>query len=126
MKKIFLLSTVFLSSCIGLYDKPLYMKDGKQVYMAVCNGSARDIGDCYELASRRCGPNYEVLEEKSEARGSVKQSYKSSDFNRNSSRQTLYGVDRSLSDIKSDGNIRTSGTDLKLNITNRSVYFVCK
>ncbi|MBE6445561.1 MAG: hypothetical protein E7019_05905 [Alphaproteobacteria bacterium] len=60
MKKALLLFLFFLSACATV--KPMYMKDGVMVYKATCNGIARDIGDCYVLASEQCAGNFEVVD----------------------------------------------------------------
>lgn len=59
MKKIIFASLFLLAACATV--KPLYIRDGVQVYRATCNGWARDIGDCYALASEQCAGNFEVV-----------------------------------------------------------------
>ena len=126
MKKLIILSSLMLSACIGLYDRPVYFKDGKQVYQAICNGAARDIGDCYTLASERCAGSFDIVDEKTEVVGTSKQVYRDSDYDRDSNRENTRSGDKTFGNTYSNGNLRTSGSELKLNITNRSVYFVCK
>lgn len=113
MKKLILASLMLLASCATV--KPLYVKDGIQVYRATCNGLARDIGDCYALASEQCGGNFEVInsmEKESEffvpATGS-------------GVRRTVY-----------QGNTKTTYVDptffpqVNSKMINRSLFFYCK
>lgn len=59
MKKLILCSILFITSCAMV--SPVYVRDGKQVYKATCNGLIRDIGDCYALASEQCMGSFEVI-----------------------------------------------------------------
>ena len=59
MKKSVLLAILFLSACATV--KPVYVRDGIQVYSATCNGLIRDISDCYALASQQCAGKFEVI-----------------------------------------------------------------
>ena len=59
MKKLILCSILFITSCAMV--SPVYVRDGKQVYKATCNGLIRDISDCYALASEQCMGSFEVI-----------------------------------------------------------------
>jgi hypothetical protein len=52
--------TLTLTACATV--KPSHMLDGKQVYEAKCNGTARTIGDCHKLASKQCDGKFDVVE----------------------------------------------------------------
>lgn len=126
MKKIALASLLLVSGCIGLHDEPIYFKDNHQVYRAVCNGLARDIGDCYALASKRCGGEFEILEREDEDLGTYNQSSKSSDYTRQGTRRSYDNGDfvDSVTDYK--GRVNSSSSGMKLKMINRSLYFYCK
>ena len=113
MKKLILLGLVFLVSCATV--KPIYVKDGVQVYRASCNGLVRDIGDCYALASEQCGGNFEVItsmENESELFVPVTE---------NRTKRTVYA-----------GNTKTTYTEpavfpqLNNKMISRSLFFYCK
>lgn len=126
MKKIALASLLLVSGCIGLHDEPVYFKDNHQVYRAVCNGAARDIGDCYALASKRCGGEFEIIEKEKENLGTVNQTSKSSDYTRQGTRRSYDRGDflESVTDYK--GHIDSTSSGIKLKVINRSIYFYCK
>lgn len=126
MKKIVLASLLLVSGCIGLHDEPVYFKDNHQVYRAVCNGTARDIGDCYALANKRCGGEFEVLDTEKEEAGTVNHGYKSTDFSRQSNRKSYDMDDYRESITDSTGHANTWSSGAKLKLINRSIYFYCK
>lgn len=126
MKKIALASLLLVTGCIGLYDEPLYMKDNHQIFRAVCNGAARDMGDCYALASKRCAGNFEVVQEGSENVASMEQSFKNSEINRTGSKNTVYGDGGNKSVYNTNANVNTYGAKVKSGVITRNILFYCK
>ena len=59
MKKLILFLIFLITSCAMV--SPVYVRDGKQLYKATCNGLIRDISDCYALASEQCMGSFEVI-----------------------------------------------------------------
>ena len=126
MKKIALASLLLVTGCIGLYDEPLYMKDNHQIFLAVCNGAARDMGDCYALASKRCAGNFEVVQEGSENVASMEQSFKNTEVNRTGTKNTVYGDNSSKSLYTANGTANTYGAKVKSGMITRNILFYCK
>ena len=110
MKKALLLGLVFLASCSTV--KPVYVKDGVQVYRATCNGLIRDISDCYAKASEQCAGKFEVI-------NSIENEYDNVSFT-NDTKRTVY-----------QGNTKITTTEPAFSfggnkIINRSLFFYCK
>lgn len=108
MKKIALLGFMLLAACATV--KPMYVRDGVQVYRATCNGAIRDIGDCYALAAEQCAGRFEevnIFED-----DSTKLSNKTED---------------KYSTYDSRGkNTVSNTTGIKTSVINRALYFYCK
>ena len=70
MKKLVLLLVLFVSSCgFGLGVKPLYVHGENQIYRAKCNGTRRDIGDCYKQAYETCHGDFSVITDENDKGG---------------------------------------------------------
>ena len=108
MKKIVLLGLMLLAACATV--KPMYVRDGVQVYRATCNGAIRDIGDCYALAAEQCAGKFEevnIFED-----DSTKLSNKTED------KYSTYG--------SRGKNTVSNTTGIKTSVINRALYFYCK
>lgn len=60
MKKTIVLISLLLSACSGVDTK--YVSEGKQVYEAYCPGTARSMGDCFALATKKCNGAFDVVD----------------------------------------------------------------
>lgn len=56
---------LLIIGCAGKGVRPLYVKDGRQVFEAKCNGGGRTIGDCHQQAATACGGEFQALNEDS-------------------------------------------------------------
>lgn len=112
MKKLFLLGVLMISACATV--KPVYVRDGVQVYSATCNGMVRDISDCYALAAQQCAGNFEVI-------NTVENQYDDFFENDNQIKKTVYS-DNTKTVYKSNNGIPSFKTPL----IKRSLFFYCK
>lgn len=125
MNKIMLISLLLISGCVGLHDEPVYLKNGHQIYRAVCNGTMRDIGDCYSLANKRCGGSFELVDVEKENVGAVEQMVKSSEYTRQAVRRN-YNLGDTVEGVSDyTGNVSSVSGGVKLKMINRSIYFYC-
>ena len=112
MKKLMLLSVLALSACTMV--KPVYVRDGVQVYKATCNGMIRDISDCYALASEQCAGSFEVV-------NTVENTY-----------DNMFEDDTEVKTTRYSGNTKTTYVNksnspfIKTPMINRSLFFYCK
>lgn len=59
MKYVVVFLAIVMSGCATV--NPSFVRDGKQVYEATCNGTARSIADCHKLAAQQCGGSYKEM-----------------------------------------------------------------
>lgn len=129
MKRFLLVVPLFLSGCIGLGVDELYMNKGTQVYRAKCNGILRDIGDCLQLASEKCGGDFEVLLSQQEEVGSSGGAYGYSQLNASGSSNyntNMYGNNAYTTGNNSwNGNSNTVTNSYNNKNINRILLFSC-
>ncbi|MBE6452756.1 MAG: hypothetical protein E7012_04630 [Alphaproteobacteria bacterium] len=112
MKKLMLLSVLVLTACATV--KPVYVRDGVQVYKSTCNGMIRDISDCYALASEQCAGSFEVV-------NTVENTY-----------DNMFDDNTEVKTTRYSGNTKTTYTEkggssfIKTPMVNRSLFFYCK
>lgn len=115
MKKLPLLSVLFLTAC-GLSSELLYTdRSGNSVYQATCNGIIRTIGDCYKLAAQQCAGDFEIVNQDQYSAGTF------GDFGSNS--RTTFNNPLS---IYNSLNSSMSGSFNTTNNIKRNIIFKCK
>ena len=102
-----------MTACAAV--KPVYVRDGVQVYSATCNGIARDISDCYALASQQCAGSFEVV-------NSIENQYDNFMNNKNETKATVY-TDNTKTVYKSNNAMMPA---FNAPLVKRSLFFYCK
>lgn len=73
MKRLLVLSVVALGSCASPAPKTMALPDGRVANMAYCDGNSDSFATCYNVASVKCGGQFEVIDkqERSDVSGAA-------------------------------------------------------